>query len=58
MTAKWWSDVWLHEAFATYLEYTGPDHMYPDWNMVIFSFIKDSNYVASLTQSYKVETEI
>ncbi|CAG2231964.1 ANPEP [Mytilus edulis] len=34
VTAKWWSDVWLHEAFATYLEYTGPDHMYPDWNMM------------------------
>ncbi|XP_052085151.1 aminopeptidase N-like [Mytilus californianus] len=34
VTAKWWSDLWLHEAFASYLEYSGPNHVYPDWEMM------------------------
>ncbi|CAG2104288.1 unnamed protein product, partial [Medioppia subpectinata] len=31
-TCKWWSDLWLNEAFASYLEYTAVNHVEPTWN--------------------------
>jgi aminopeptidase N len=35
VTCKWWDDLWLNEAMATWLSYKpfGDDY-YSDWNMV------------------------
>ena len=34
VTCKWWDDLWLNEAMATWLSYKPFTAHYPDWNMV------------------------
>lgn len=33
VTMKWWNDLWLNEAFATWMGYKVVDHFYPEWEM-------------------------
>ncbi|XP_022127003.2 aminopeptidase N isoform X1 [Pieris rapae] len=40
VTMKWWTDLWLNEGFATYVEYVGVNHIEPDWEMLL-SFTRD-----------------
>ncbi len=30
VTMEWWSDLWLNEGFATYVQNLGTDHVEPD----------------------------
>ncbi|MBC7746754.1 M1 family metallopeptidase [Pedobacter sp.] len=32
VTMKWWNDLWLNESFATLMEYTAVDSIYPKWD--------------------------
>lgn len=34
VTMKWWSDLWLNEGFASYIEFKGIDAALPAWKMM------------------------
>lgn len=33
VTMRWWTDLWLNEGFASWMEYLAIDNMYPDWQL-------------------------
>nr|XP_039269338.1 endoplasmic reticulum aminopeptidase 1-like [Styela clava] len=34
VTMEWWNDLWLNEGFASYVEFFGVNHIYPEWNLM------------------------
>src|SRR3989344_1648077 len=33
VTMKWWTDLWLNEGFASYIEYLAIDNIFPEWQI-------------------------
>ncbi|KAK8402060.1 hypothetical protein O3P69_001270 [Scylla paramamosain] len=34
VTPRWWTDLWLNEGFASYVEYIGVNHVAPTWQVM------------------------
>lgn len=42
VTSEFWGDLWLNEAFASYMEYGAIDSVHPDWNIWNTMTLSDS----------------
>ncbi len=61
VTMHWWTDLWLNEGFASYMEYLCTDHMFPEWK-VWDLYLSDRYAVAlrldALAGSHPIEVEV
>lgn len=61
VTMHWWTDLWLNEGFASYMEYLCTDHMFPEWK-VWDLYLTEKYAVAlrldALAGSHPIEVEV
>jgi len=61
VTMKWWSDLWLNEGFASYIEYLGVDHVAPEMKLseqILNNDFHDVLYLDSLPSSHPIKVDI
>lgn len=61
VTMRWWTDLWLNEGFASWVEYLAVDHIFPEWNMWT-QFIVDDQQIAlkldALENTHPIEVQV
>jgi puromycin-sensitive aminopeptidase len=61
VTMDWWTDLWLNEGFASYMENFCVDYMFPNWHIWDL-YLSDRYAVAlkldSLANSHPIEVEV
>lgn len=61
VTMRWWTDLWLNEGFASWIEYLAVDHIFPEWEMWT-QFIADEQQVAfrldALKNTHPIEVTV
>ena len=61
VTMRWWTDLWLNEGFANWMEYFATDHLFPEWNMWT-QYIVDEQQLAlkldALENTHPIEVPI
>lgn len=61
VTMRWWTDLWLNEGFASWIEYLAIDKLFPEWKMWT-QFIVDAQQTAmkldALENTHPIEAPI
>ena len=61
VTMSWWTDLWLNEGFASWMEYFAIDHIFPEWKLWI-QFAIDEQYQAlsldALENTHPIEVPV
>lgn len=61
VTMHWWTDLWLNEGFASYIEYLAVDHIFPNWKIWNQFIVADHNVALALDgleTSHPIEIEV
>lgn len=61
VTMEWWTDLWLNEGFASYMEYLAVDYVFPKWD-IWTQFVNDDMGSAlrldALYHTHPIEIEV
>lgn len=61
VTMEWWSDLWLNEGFASYIEYLAVDHLFPKWQIwaqFVYLDMGVALKLDSLANTHPIEVEV
>ncbi|KFB52686.1 AGAP013001-PA-like protein [Anopheles sinensis] len=61
VTPSWWTDLWLNEGFASYMEYLGVDAVEPKWKPMEQFVVNELHNVFSLdalSSSHQISVEV
>ncbi len=50
VTMRWWTDLWLNEGFASWIEYLAVDTLFPEWQMWT-QFLVDEQHPALMSDA-------
>lgn len=61
VTMHWWTDLWLNEGFASYIEYLAIDHIFPHWDVwtqFAFNDLGVALKLDGLKSTHPIEVEV
>ena len=61
VTMEWWTDLWLNEGFASYIEHLALDHIFPSWKVwdqFVFSYQGLALSLDALKNTHPIEVVV
>jgi puromycin-sensitive aminopeptidase len=61
VTMRWWTDLWLNEGFASWMEYLAINHLFPEWDLWTQFAVDEQQHamkIDSLEHTHPVEVEV